>query len=331
MNGRLFLGNTPTVIAGVDTKMRFGIVTMGDMAHTFHIHGHRWVVQGPEGIHPEDIQTSIQSKSISQFEDTRMMGGANSFNFTIKQGSFMGSIFHPDPAQAPGLGEWHMHCHIPRHMMNGMMGSLLVVSKGQSPELQSGVPYDMHNGGPQPAPTTITINNFKFIAPDGTNVLNVTVLGTEVIFDFQEPNHTVVIDNASNADLFTPINNGGGNHRRGTSCAKTNNTNYNWYHGWRDWISLWYTWTINERHYPYRNADVSFNLFLRNNTKHKRYSLVLDNIELYNHNVTSHDIQNNDEQQYRPPTTARSPDKRLIIQLLLSICFVNLMVMDSWT
>ena len=36
-------------------------------------------------------------------------------------------------------------------------------------------------------------------------------VGTEVIFDFQEPNHTVVIDNASNADLFTPINNGGGN------------------------------------------------------------------------------------------------------------------------
>ena len=57
-----------------------------------------------------------------------------------------------------------------------MMGSLLVVSKGQSPELQSGVPYDMHNGGPQPAPTTITINNFKFIAPDGTNVFKCTLV-----------------------------------------------------------------------------------------------------------------------------------------------------------
>jgi hypothetical protein len=31
-----------------------------------------------------------------------------------------------------GLGEWHMHCHIPMHMMSGMMGSLLVVNGGTS-------------------------------------------------------------------------------------------------------------------------------------------------------------------------------------------------------
>jgi hypothetical protein len=79
INGRVWLGNTPTLVARVNTKMRFGIVTMGDMAHTFHIHGHRWVIQGPDGIHTADIEKSIQNSSISQFENTRIMGAANSF------------------------------------------------------------------------------------------------------------------------------------------------------------------------------------------------------------------------------------------------------------
>ena len=41
INGRTLLGNTPTVIAGTSTRMRFGVVGMGSDVHTFHIHGHR--------------------------------------------------------------------------------------------------------------------------------------------------------------------------------------------------------------------------------------------------------------------------------------------------
>src|SRR5262249_16920295 len=44
VNGRKYLGNTPTVLGGPTTKMKFGVVGMGTMAHTFHIHGHRWLV-----------------------------------------------------------------------------------------------------------------------------------------------------------------------------------------------------------------------------------------------------------------------------------------------
>ena len=40
----------------------------------------------------------------------------------------MGSVRAPD---APGLGEWHMHCHVLNHMMDGMMGSLLIVQGGE--------------------------------------------------------------------------------------------------------------------------------------------------------------------------------------------------------
>jgi plastocyanin len=213
MNGRLWLGNTPTMVAGINTKMRFGVVAMGDMAHTFHIHGHRWVIQGPDGLHLSDIQGSVQNKSVSQFEDTRIMGAANSFTFTINQGSFMGSVFQPDPTQAPGLGEWHMHCHIPMHMMSGMMGSLLVVNGGTSLKglLRSGVPLDMHNGGPHPSPTTITVMDNQFMNPGMTPELTVPS-GTQVTFEFRNGAHTVVTDPgaATNADPIN-INNGHGN------------------------------------------------------------------------------------------------------------------------
>src|SRR5262249_36571146 len=46
INGRQWLGNTPTIISGPTTKMRFGIVGMGSMFHTFHLHGHRWILPG---------------------------------------------------------------------------------------------------------------------------------------------------------------------------------------------------------------------------------------------------------------------------------------------
>ncbi len=207
MNGRRWLGNTPTLISGVNTKMRFGVVTMGDI-HTFHLHGHRWIIPGPDGIHPSDIQNSIQNKSTSQFEDTRIMGSANSFNFTIQQGSFMGSVFTPDSTQAPGLGEWHLHCHVPEHMMEGMMGSLYVAKEGDKPILQSGVALPDQSGNP--TNFTITVDHNKFVSPDGTNVLTVPSSGTTVIFGFEQPNHTVVIDNVQNADPIDPINNGNG-------------------------------------------------------------------------------------------------------------------------
>ncbi len=202
MNGRWKLGNAPTLVAGVNTKMVFGIVTMGDAAHTFHLHGHRWVINGPDGIHPAEIEASVQNRSVSQFEDTRIMSAANSFNFTVRQGSFMGSLFPPDPIQASGLGEWHMHCHILMHMMNGMMGSLLVVNRGTFLKglLQSGF-FDTSE---RPNVFTVAVIDFAF-SPNSLTVPN----GTTVTFDFQAPLHTVKTSRNSMADPIT-INNGGG-------------------------------------------------------------------------------------------------------------------------
>jgi FtsP/CotA-like multicopper oxidase with cupredoxin domain len=149
INGRTFLGNTPTLIAGRDTRMRFGVVGMGSEAHTFHIHGHRWIIPGPQGNAPGAIQSSPQVQAVSQFEDTRMFGPANSFVFTIdgKSGSFMRA---GGPGPDDSVGEWHMHCHVLSHMMIGMMGSLLIVKGGEfASTLPRGVPCEhaMEDGG----------------------------------------------------------------------------------------------------------------------------------------------------------------------------------------
>lgn len=160
INGRKYLGNTPTPIAGPNTLMRFGIIGMGmgSDAHTFHIHGHRWIVPGPHGTDPLSIRSSRMDTPVSQFEDTRIFGPANSFIFTIQEGSstFMGA---PDP-----VGEWHMHCHVLAHMMDGMMGSLLVVNDNQDAlDLPTGVAcpsMPMHNGGHNGKEVTIIDNEY---------------------------------------------------------------------------------------------------------------------------------------------------------------------------
>jgi plastocyanin len=57
---------------------------------------------------------------------------------------------------------------------------------------------------------TVTVDHHAFVSPDGSNELTVPS-GTEVTFDFQEDNHTVMTEpgDAINADPIS-INNGGG-------------------------------------------------------------------------------------------------------------------------
>jgi plastocyanin/FtsP/CotA-like multicopper oxidase with cupredoxin domain len=152
INGRKFLGNTPTVVGGPQTQIRFGVVGMGnvDGFHTFHLHGHRWTINGPHGNTRPTIQSSVQDTPVSQFEDTRTFGPANSFAFTIKEGTIgpVPSFMGPPPGAA--VGEWHMHCHVLTHMMDGMMGSLLIVNGGEAATtLPRGAPCppDMGGGG----------------------------------------------------------------------------------------------------------------------------------------------------------------------------------------
>jgi len=201
MNGRVFLGNTPTMVAGTSTKMRFGVVGMGNAAfHTFHLHGHRWIIPGPDGNTPVAIQGSPQVKAVSQFEDTRIFGPANSFGFTLDgaPGSFMRA---GSPSADDAKGEWHMHCHVLGHMMTGMMGSLLIVAGGEAAgALPRGEPCPT---GTAPVPNTIVVKNVSFTP----NMLAVPS-GTTVIFDFQEAFHSVTTTSHTGTTNTIEINGG---------------------------------------------------------------------------------------------------------------------------
>jgi hypothetical protein len=214
INGRKFLGNTPTVVGGPNTKMRFGMVGMNmSVFHTFHLHGHRWVVPGPQGNQPgggagpNAIQDSPLIQAVSQFEDTKIFGPANSFVFTINQGTFMGA-----PIGA-ALGEWHMHCHVLMHMMSnlggGMMGSLLVVQGG---ELALGLPSgEPCHGVMVPPPdhgmTAMVRSTGSCKWRDdmsGTPETTIKVNGTVTWFDEGCSPHTVLSINAPPFDTLVP-------------------------------------------------------------------------------------------------------------------------------
>lgn len=184
INGRTFLGNTPSVVGGTTTKMRFGVVGMGASGdvHTFHIHGHRWILPGPHGTTEATIKGSPQDTPVSQFEDTRIFGPANSFGFTINgaAGSFMRA---GGPSANDSKGEWHMHCHFLDHMMTGMMGSLLIVDGGQAVALPRGEECPAEDVIPV---ATIVVKNFEFTPKD-----IVVPSGTVVTFNFVDTFHTV--------------------------------------------------------------------------------------------------------------------------------------------
>jgi FtsP/CotA-like multicopper oxidase with cupredoxin domain len=88
IDGRAFLGNTPVFHAKVGDLVQWDVMAMGSDFHTFHVHGHRWTVDGV----PRDTQT---------------VGPAESFRIRWRE-------------DAPGT--WLYHCHVEDHMMHGMIG-----------------------------------------------------------------------------------------------------------------------------------------------------------------------------------------------------------------
>lgn len=89
IDGRAFIGNTPTFHAKVGERVEWDVIALGENFHTFHIHGHRWL---NEAGAPTDTQT---------------IGPGESFRIRFRE-------------DAPGT--WYYHCHVESHQMNGMIG-----------------------------------------------------------------------------------------------------------------------------------------------------------------------------------------------------------------
>jgi manganese oxidase len=88
IDGRAFVGNTPVFHAKVGDLVQWDVMAMGSDFHTFHVHGHRWSVDGVS-------------------RDTQTVGPAESFRIRWRE-------------DAPGT--WLYHCHVEDHMSHGMIG-----------------------------------------------------------------------------------------------------------------------------------------------------------------------------------------------------------------
>jgi FtsP/CotA-like multicopper oxidase with cupredoxin domain len=88
INGRAFVGNTPTFKARIGELVQWDVLAIGNDHHTFHIHGHRWKQNG-------------------EWIDTKSLGPAESFHFRIREDA---------------RGTWLYHCHVEGHMPAGMIG-----------------------------------------------------------------------------------------------------------------------------------------------------------------------------------------------------------------
>ncbi len=111
INGRQMLGNTPTLLARPDSRLRFRVLNLTDRGQSFHIHGHRW----QQGTGWTDVQTlgPAMTLTVEMLEQSVENGG--------------------------GLGEWLMMSHSEqmghtmsemRHPGHALSGSLIVTEGG---------------------------------------------------------------------------------------------------------------------------------------------------------------------------------------------------------
>jgi plastocyanin len=113
LNGRSFVGNTPTILAHAGQKVRWYVFNLdfGMTWHNFHPHAQRWKFGG------EEI-------------DVRSIGPAESFAVETEAPTVLllppGSqhLGHPHAHAEPYhlRGDFLVHCHVEMHMMAGLAG-----------------------------------------------------------------------------------------------------------------------------------------------------------------------------------------------------------------
>lgn len=102
--------NTPTFEADEGQRVEFVVIGHGELFHTFHLHGHRWV----------DNRTGAPSSLTDDLKliDNKTLGPAESFGFQVIAGEHVGP------------GAWMYHCHVQGHSDAGMSGIFMVKTPG---------------------------------------------------------------------------------------------------------------------------------------------------------------------------------------------------------
>jgi len=135
INGRTFVGNTPTIEVAEGQRIRWYVcnLDLGMNWHNFHTHGLRWRMPTLK------FSVITQNNDLAR-EDVRSIGPAESFVLETAAPNILPAEYVP-PQPEPGLpcplgtelvkikGEFLFHCHVEGHMMTGLAG--LVRVKGQ--------------------------------------------------------------------------------------------------------------------------------------------------------------------------------------------------------
>lgn len=99
LNGRQFVGNTPTVLGRLNTRIKFRVLNLTPRAQSFHLHGHRW-------------------RRGDDWTDTEIVPSGGGFSFEILAGT---------AENGGGNGEWA----ISSASAPGLMGSLVITDGGR--------------------------------------------------------------------------------------------------------------------------------------------------------------------------------------------------------
>ena len=119
LNGRSYVGNTPTIVAEPGQRLRWFLLNMdvGDTWHNCHPHSARWHLPGPPGgaidVHP---LSPVESFTI----DTEVPR-------TLRLPEVLEDLQErkrkpKDACQVPIRGDFLFHCHLEEHMMLGLAG-----------------------------------------------------------------------------------------------------------------------------------------------------------------------------------------------------------------
>ena len=98
--------DTPRCTSNMGDRVEFVVIGHGNLFHTFHLHGHRWV-DNRTGL---PVSASDAARTI----DNKVVGPADSFGFQVIAGEHVGP------------GAWMYHCHVQEHSDAGMSGVFVV-------------------------------------------------------------------------------------------------------------------------------------------------------------------------------------------------------------
>ena len=142
LNGRAFVGNTPTIVGDTGERLRWYVFNMdlGSAWHNFHPHSVRWMLPTPPGG-ASDVHGLSPVKS---FVTDTLVPPALRLPCVLEEFQCRAG---PDACRVQLKGDFLFHCHVEEHMMVGLAGLVRArqyvwITDTIATQLDIALPYD---------------------------------------------------------------------------------------------------------------------------------------------------------------------------------------------